>query len=200
MVPHCAQQSISSLVVSDSVRPHGLYVARQAPLSMGFSRQEYWSGLPFPSPGDLANTGIEPRSPALQADSLPTEPPGHIIGLNKYLGTFKTVLCIVGPEEDQNIPPQNTPLWHKNYFKLKLIEKKQTQELLCPLLFCLKAGHKFSLLKVTEFLCKDKINFPLWRCPQPPLPCQNKETTLITGNGPNLSLHNRALPNKLYLP
>ena len=45
----------------------------QAPLSMGFSRQEYWSGLPFPSPGDLPDPGIEPGSPALQADSLPTE-------------------------------------------------------------------------------------------------------------------------------
>ena len=48
-------------------------VARQAPLSMGFSRQEYWSGLPFPSPGDLPDPGIEPWSPALQADSLLTE-------------------------------------------------------------------------------------------------------------------------------
>ena len=48
-------------------------VARQAPLSMGFSRQEYWSGLPFPSPGNLPDPGIKPRSPALQADSLPTE-------------------------------------------------------------------------------------------------------------------------------
>ena len=48
-------------------------VAHQAPLSMGFSRQEYWSGLPFPSPGDLHNPGIEPKSPALQADSLLTE-------------------------------------------------------------------------------------------------------------------------------
>ena len=47
--------------------------AYQAPPSMGFSRQEYWSALPFPSPGDLPNPGIEPRSPALQADSLPTE-------------------------------------------------------------------------------------------------------------------------------
>ena len=46
--------------------------ALQAPLSMGFSRQEYWSGLPFLSPGDLPDPGIEPRSPALQADSLPT--------------------------------------------------------------------------------------------------------------------------------
>ena len=47
--------------------------SRQAPLSMGFSRQEYWSGLPFPSPGDLPDPGIEPGSPALQADSLLTE-------------------------------------------------------------------------------------------------------------------------------
>ena len=48
-------------------------VACQAPLSMGFSRQEYWSGLPFPSPGDLPNPGIELGSPAPQADTLPTE-------------------------------------------------------------------------------------------------------------------------------
>ena len=51
-------------------------VAYQAPPSMGFSRQEYWSGLPFPPPGDLPNPGIKPRSPTLQADSLPSEPPG----------------------------------------------------------------------------------------------------------------------------
>ena len=51
-------------------------VAYQAPLSMGFSRQEYWSGVPLPSPGDLPNPGTEPGSPALQADALPSEPPG----------------------------------------------------------------------------------------------------------------------------
>ena len=49
-------------------------VAYQAPQSMEFSRQEYWSGLPFRPPGDLANPGIEPGSPALQADALPSEP------------------------------------------------------------------------------------------------------------------------------
>ena len=49
-------------------------VTYQAPWSMGFSRQEYWSGLPFPSPGDLPNPGIEPGSPALQTDALPSEP------------------------------------------------------------------------------------------------------------------------------
>ena len=48
-------------------------VARQAPPSMQFSRQEYWSGLPFPSPGDLPKPGIEPGSSALQADALPSE-------------------------------------------------------------------------------------------------------------------------------
>ena len=51
-------------------------VAHQASLSTRFSRQEYWSGLPFPSPGDLPDPGIKPRSPALQADSLPSEPSG----------------------------------------------------------------------------------------------------------------------------
>ena len=50
---------------------------------MGFSRQEYWIGLPFPSSGDLLDPGVEPGSPALQADSLPSEPPGkpHQIGI-----------------------------------------------------------------------------------------------------------------------
>ena len=51
-------------------------VAHQTPLSMVFSRQEYWSGLPCPLPGDLPNPGIKPRSPILQANSLPPEPPG----------------------------------------------------------------------------------------------------------------------------
>ena len=54
-----------------------LTVAHQAPPSMGFSRQEYWTGLPFPSPGDLPDPGIKPRSPTLQTDALPSEPPGE---------------------------------------------------------------------------------------------------------------------------
>ena len=56
-------------------------VAYQAPLSMRFSRQEGWSGLPLPSPGDLPDPGIEPGSPALQADALPSEPPGTNPGI-----------------------------------------------------------------------------------------------------------------------
>jgi len=56
-------------------------VAHQAPLSMGFSRQEYRSGLPFPPLGDLPNTGIKPVSPALQADSFTAEPPGKYLAM-----------------------------------------------------------------------------------------------------------------------
>ena len=64
-------------------------VAHQAPPSTEFSRQEHWSGLPFPSPGDLPDPGIEPRSPALQADTLPSEPPGNPTTYNRV--PYKTV-------------------------------------------------------------------------------------------------------------
>ena len=76
----CVCESISRSVVSDSVIPWT--VARQAPLSMEFSMQECWSGQPFPSPGDLPDPGIEPRSPALQADSLSSEPVGFLLTIN----------------------------------------------------------------------------------------------------------------------
>ena len=73
-LPQSSSESESE-VVSDSATPWT--VAHQAPPSMGFSRQEYWSGLPFPSPGDLPDPGIELRSPALRADALTPEPPGN---------------------------------------------------------------------------------------------------------------------------
>ena len=60
-------------------------VTYQAPPSMGFSRQEYWSGLPFPSPGNLPDPGIEPGSPALQAVSLTSEPP-------RFLSKFQRII------------------------------------------------------------------------------------------------------------
>ena len=68
---------VSRSVVSDSVIPWP--VAHQAPLSMEFSRQEYWSRLPFPSPGELPDPELKPRSPAWQADCLLSEPPGKPI-------------------------------------------------------------------------------------------------------------------------
>ena len=67
-------------------------VAHQAPLFTGFPRQEHWSGLPFPFPGELSDPGIKPRSPALQADSLPPELPGKpsrmkVVGNKRMLGS-----------------------------------------------------------------------------------------------------------------
>ena len=62
-------------------------IDHQAPLSMEFSRQEYWSGLPFPSPGDLPDPGIKSGPPALQADYLPSEPPGKPNKTNKMMDT-----------------------------------------------------------------------------------------------------------------
>ena len=67
-------------------------VAYQAPLSMGFSRQEYCSGLSFPPPEDLPDPGIEPGSPALQADALPSKPPGKSLSFLKWL--YKIILFL----------------------------------------------------------------------------------------------------------
>ena len=67
--------------MSDSLSPHGLQPSR-LPCLWGFSKLEYWSGLPCPPPEDLSNPGIEPRSPTLQVDSFPAEPPGK----PKYTG------------------------------------------------------------------------------------------------------------------
>ena len=76
-------------------------MACHAPLSMGFSRQEYWSGFPFPSPGDLPQLGIEPVSPvspALQADCLLLEPPGKHSMESSYFRVIElAVLCFSQP-------------------------------------------------------------------------------------------------------
>ena len=72
---HRLDDALSHSVMSDSSPPHGLQPTRLL-CPWGFSRQEYWSGLPCPPLGDLHNLGIRPRSPALQANSLPAEPPG----------------------------------------------------------------------------------------------------------------------------
>ena len=94
-------ESESCSVMSDSLPPWT--VARKAPLSMEFSRQEYWSGLPFPSPGDLPNPGIKSRSPALQADSLPLSHEGSpklflllcSIPLCGYSAVLLTILLLI---------------------------------------------------------------------------------------------------------
>ena len=75
--------------MSDSVTPWT--VAHQHPLSVEFSRQEYWSGLPSPPPGDLPDPGVKPGSPALQADSLSPEPPVHF----PILGSLRFKLFLI---------------------------------------------------------------------------------------------------------
>ena len=85
---------LSRSVMSNSLRPHGLESARLL-CPWGFSSQEYWSGLPCPPPRDLPNPGIEPMSPTLQADSLPSEPPGKpkntgMGSLSLFQGIFLT--------------------------------------------------------------------------------------------------------------
>ena len=76
----------------NSSQLYGLTITRQAPLSVGFSRQEYWSGLPFPPLGDLLDPGIKLRSSTLQADSLLSEPPGNpltIKGMREFCVVMK---------------------------------------------------------------------------------------------------------------
>ena len=91
-------KSESRSVVSDSLRPHGLYVE--------FSRPEYWSGWPFPSPGDLPDRGIEFRSPALQVDSFPAEPPAGVGSLSLLQGIFPTKVLNSGVPHCRWIPYQ----------------------------------------------------------------------------------------------
>ena len=101
---HAVLCLIQLLVMFDSLWPHGLQPARLL-CPWGFSRQEYWSGLPCPPPRDLINPGMEPRFPAFQADSLQSEPPGKL-SLSIYIHThththiyiythIHTYLCIM---------------------------------------------------------------------------------------------------------
>ena len=85
-------------------------MAHQAPLSMGFPRQEYCSGVPFPSPGDLPNSGIEPTSSARQEDSSPSEPPGKSI---KLMGRNKAVWGAAnsGPGAQAGFPEKGNLSW-----------------------------------------------------------------------------------------
>ena len=81
----------SCSVVSDSLETPWT-IAHQAPLSMGFSRQEYWSELPCPPPGDLPSPGIKPMSSALKADSLPSEPPGKPSSVLHHLNYYSFIV------------------------------------------------------------------------------------------------------------
>ena len=86
-------------------------IDHRAPRSMEFSRQEYWRGKPLLSPGGLFNSGIEPRSPELQADSLPSEPPGKPLELQRYFSKFSLkYLEMIFPESQNLIKILHTTL------------------------------------------------------------------------------------------
>ena len=87
--------------------------ACQAPLSIGLSRQEYWSGLPFPSPEDLPYPGIKPGSPALQADSLLTELPGN----SMYILRFVYTVCTYQTEAQLLILKPQCRLWSHTFIQ-----------------------------------------------------------------------------------
>ena len=125
---------LSCPVLSDSLWAPWT-VVHQAPLSVGFSRQGYWSGLPCPPPGDLPNRGIEPRSPTLQADSLLSGPPGKphpcvIPGLNSMWFYFEenrqegsTKRTLVNSRKRANLhsyPAWGTHLWGPRGFTFPL--------------------------------------------------------------------------------
>ena len=90
---------------------------------MGFSRQEYWNGLPFASPGDLPDPGIEPGAPALQADALPSEPPGTQSGPHM-------LSCPVPPARWSS--PSSLARWHTQEPKVSIRETESAEGQLLP--------------------------------------------------------------------
>ena len=130
-------------------------VAYQAPPSMGFSRQEHWSGLPFPSPADLPNPGIEPRSPALQTDALPSEPPGkpyimkwsqydHLNDHNSFhMSPYKVISILLTIFPKTIFPIKFLMFKHNNYDVYHLLSSFTLLLLLC--LYCCKCITLFNI-------------------------------------------------------
>ena len=123
--------------VSNSVTPWT--VACQAPLSMGFSRQEYWSGLPFPSPGYFPSPGIKPMSPALASGFFTADPPGQAkCKIQIWHLLFKNYREFQGSNK-QSIQPNVSPFWAEDIVWLlrsfvheAILAKKGSWELLAP--------------------------------------------------------------------
>ena len=104
-------------------------VAHQAPPSVGFFRQEYWSGLPFPSPGDLPNPGIEPESPALEAEALSSEPPGK--PMNMMLAVAYSCIAFI-IKEMSFYPCFVKCFYHKSILKVKVKSLSHVQLFATP--------------------------------------------------------------------
>ena len=126
-------------------------VAYQSSPSMGFSWQEYQSGLPFPSPGYLPNPGLEPRSPTLRADALPSEPPGKLVQeshRDRFKGTRKVRMLSSSPSS-------------LGSFSSLGIQKSQAKEW-SHIFLCLKWLHSLNFQKWKRLDCFSAVTTFLW--------------------------------------
>ena len=145
---------LSCSVMFNSLWLHGLQPARLL-CAWGFSRQEEWSGLPCHLPGDLPNPGIEPRSPVLQEDSLPSELPGK--PKNTGVGTWSLLQGILTSQEsNRSLLHYTWILYQLSYqgskmsiYSLKKKKKKTNRMLLCVLIFYCIAQFYFSLSNIS---------------------------------------------------
>ena len=122
--------------------------AHQAPLSMGFPRQEYWSGLPFPSPGDLSHPGIEPMSPALAGEFFTTEPSGKPL---QHLLEWPKSKTLAIPNAGRDLEPQERSYIAGRNAKWYSHFQRQVAN-------CLKSKHAFTLLGVYPNELKTDVN------------------------------------------
>ena len=138
-------------------------VDHQTPLSMEFSRQEYWSGLLFPSPGDLPDSGIEPESSALKADSLPSEPPALEVKVESFMHQVKvkswalTVSLYNWTELSDStvLELERQPLWTGKLRRRRLKCRSYTGTLV--VIFPLKCTERETIFN-TNFFCFILIN------------------------------------------
>ena len=140
---------LSHSVMSDFLQPHGLQPSRLL-CPQGLSRQEYWSGLPCLSPGDLLNPGIEPGSPALQADSLPAELSGlakDIFMLQKKKGVVRHSTGVKF-EDHVLFPNLNLYLCLNTILILQFYHKKKLVAILLSMKLCV---NKYNLKKKKSF-------------------------------------------------
>ena len=151
--------------MSDSLWLHGLQPARLL-CPWGFSRQEYWIRLPCPPPGDLPNPGIKPRSPALQADSLPSEPPGKpmntgVVSLSLLQEIFPTQESNQGLVHCRQILYQLSYQWKPNLWQI--IHRIKMHWLNLPATFCMALGNKMHCPASISFRCSMTSSTSTWR-------------------------------------
>ena len=170
-------------------------VAQQARPSMGFSRQEYWTGLPFPSPGDLPHPGIELRSPTLQADALTSEPPVCMLSKFSSVQLFET-LWTIAHQALLSMEFSRQEYWSEFHSLLQGISPTQgsNPSLLC-LLHCRQILYHWATGKAHSFFTENKISREPWLLPLLPSRHQNSPWKLPF----NASL-STSLPSVHYFP